>query len=514
MHVLLIIGAFLTSTAAVAYLFWLKSGIFLDPDFGWQIRTGSFLLEKLQNGNVWVWPFPKTDPFSYSMPSFPFVPHSWLSDILFAKLYEGAGWLSGLERVAIVTSIAAATALSITLLPRFRKQPLQATLILFLLSTSSILSYISVRPQAFSWLFFSIFVIIAYEERLWNKMSWILPILMVFWVNIHGGFIMGLGILLYRLLYATFSRTKAPKGILLITLLAFASTFINPYTVNIWREVFSTYFDDKLRSEISEWKPLLLRISEFHIPTLAISLVFILRPLFSKTSSKKEAKKRSKKYLELTILYAILLVDAMNGSKMFPFWLIAATYSTHRAMQTFYNDLPNQLARKRYIMILNLLVILSISTLALHIPRIWSSYQYFDEESYYPKKAVVFLKSELKNGNPHVVEEEIFTPFTWGGYMLQKIPEKKVFIDGRMTYWIQEKQPGESVDAFTEQAQLVWGWIDEEAVFDSYNIGTVLIPTTLPNDVFKKFARRLERIGWIKVYQDHNSVIYQRPDSI
>src|SRR3989337_506611 len=40
----------------------------LDPDFGWHVTMGRLISE---NG------IPKTDPFSYTMTSFPFVDHEW-----------------------------------------------------------------------------------------------------------------------------------------------------------------------------------------------------------------------------------------------------------------------------------------------------------------------------------------------------------------------------------------------------------------------------------------------------
>ena len=59
-----------------------KTLYFIDPDFGWHLATGNLILKS---------GFPKTDPFSYTMPSFLFVEHEWLVDIIFAKLYSVVG---------------------------------------------------------------------------------------------------------------------------------------------------------------------------------------------------------------------------------------------------------------------------------------------------------------------------------------------------------------------------------------------------------------------------------------
>ena len=50
----------------------------LDPDFGWRLRTGLIILES---------GIPKLDPYSYTMPDFPFVDHAWGFDTFLAFVY-------------------------------------------------------------------------------------------------------------------------------------------------------------------------------------------------------------------------------------------------------------------------------------------------------------------------------------------------------------------------------------------------------------------------------------------
>jgi DNA-directed RNA polymerase subunit RPC12/RpoP len=57
-----------------------------------------------------------------------------------------------------------------------------------------------------------------------------------------------------------------------------------------------------------------------------------------------------------------------------------------------------------------------------------NTYKTLREDVYYPKKAVVYLKNNLPQGN-------IFAPFGWGGYLVWHLPEKKVFISGQMPHW-------------------------------------------------------------------------------
>lgn len=91
----------------VFYLFiWITffiNGIsFLDPDFGWHLKMGQLILAR---------GIPITDPFSYTMSSFPFVDHEWLTNIMIAKLYPTLGFLglSAFYSTAAVLAIYIAT---------------------------------------------------------------------------------------------------------------------------------------------------------------------------------------------------------------------------------------------------------------------------------------------------------------------------------------------------------------------------------------------------------------------
>ncbi|MBM4123217.1 MAG: hypothetical protein FJ249_11585, partial [Nitrospira sp.] len=56
----------------------------VEPDFGWHLRTGLDLLT--QGGTM-----PATDPYSHTMPDWPWVEHAWLMDGLLGLLYKGLG---------------------------------------------------------------------------------------------------------------------------------------------------------------------------------------------------------------------------------------------------------------------------------------------------------------------------------------------------------------------------------------------------------------------------------------
>ncbi len=59
-----------------------------EPDFGWHLRTG---LDLLQHGGK----LPTLDPYSHTMPDWPWVEHSWLTDLIIGAFYSAIRRLWG-----------------------------------------------------------------------------------------------------------------------------------------------------------------------------------------------------------------------------------------------------------------------------------------------------------------------------------------------------------------------------------------------------------------------------------
>src|SRR5690348_14208149 len=67
-----------------------------EPDFGWHLRTG---LDLLNHGLA----LPQADPYSHTMPDWPWVEHAWLTDALMAAIYSGFGALGVIILFAAIT---------------------------------------------------------------------------------------------------------------------------------------------------------------------------------------------------------------------------------------------------------------------------------------------------------------------------------------------------------------------------------------------------------------------------
>ena len=144
------------------------------------------------------------------------------------------------------------------------------------------------------------------------------------------------------------------------------------------------------------------------------------------------------------------------------------------------------------------------------------------EGEFYPREATVFLEKNLPSG-------QIFSEYGWGGYLSWKLPQKKVFIDGRMPSWRYKENPsGESGYIMKEYVDMLSDKVSYKEVFEKYGVEVVLWPQKrkarfldalsqkIEEWLFKKEAPfdltiELEKDGWKRVYEDNTSQIFVTP---
>lgn len=181
--------------AFVTYFF--KGVSSLDPDFGWRYRVG----EIIYHDGV-----PKTDPFSYTMPTFPFVDHAWVFSFLIFLSYS----IFKNNLPSLLLTFLVFLSIFITNSrpddedffhsdsdPRFAKwmHPMSIAVICFLLL------YFSVRAQILSWFMFSLFNYLLFKKDNFSRYKYFFPLIFFIWANLHGGYFLGLMVFLYFIVY-------------------------------------------------------------------------------------------------------------------------------------------------------------------------------------------------------------------------------------------------------------------------------------------------------------------------
>lgn len=454
-------------------IFFLKGFLSIDPDFGWHIRFGEIISTSA---------IPQSDPFSYTMPSYPFINHEWLTDLATFKVYPSFGQI-GLS--VIYASVALLSLLLVTPRSKWATIPL-------LLSATLLISFVGIRPQIISWLFVAIILKIALDDKLWQKWRFGLPFLFVIWANLHGGFVIGLGII-FLIIFSKILQKRFVLSDLLIFLVSILITLINPYGINLWGEIWNSFSDPSLRWTVAEWNPILYRFNIIFLILFALSvfLAIIYRSSIS---------------LKQSLLFVILLLMGFSSLRNVPFWVLINIPILSLFFETFFREVKdNKHKLKRFNISYKILTVLMILVCIYHVTSSIKSDLEWPEERIYPVNAISFLKQNPPAG-------EIFSQYGWGGYLIWKYPDKKTFIDGRMPSWRWNPiNHTESSYAYKEYKDIIFYDKDFTQIFDKYNISTVLWSAAREVTKQKKsFIQKLEELGWKKIYQDEVAVIYQK----
>ena len=157
--------------------------ILTDQDPFWHVAAGNWIIAHRA--------VPYRDVFSFSMAGAPWVAHEWLSEVILAAVYDLAGW-GGLVVLAAFV-FAAALAILLALLLRYLS-PVPA-LLGVIGAFGLALGHLHVRPHIFGLLLLVIWLgclVAARQKERAPPLAYAL--LMLLWANLHGGFILGLGL--------------------------------------------------------------------------------------------------------------------------------------------------------------------------------------------------------------------------------------------------------------------------------------------------------------------------------
>ena len=241
-----------------------------DPDLWGHVRFGVDILR--QQG------LPAVDPYSFTSHR-PWINHEWLAEVGMAAAYLAAGpvGLSILKLLLLLTTFGLVwRELASRGVPPIAQDVLLAVCIIGCLTLTR-----TVRPQTFSLAIFAGLLVglRRIEDGRGGPHWWLLPVAMAIWANLHGGWLVGAGVLGLW----TAIRSVAPRGLsrrawATAGLAALVGTLATPQGLSMWR-----FLNDTVglgRADISEWQPLTGLPSGDALPwalTTMVALVGLVR---------------------------------------------------------------------------------------------------------------------------------------------------------------------------------------------------------------------------------------------
>lgn len=463
----------------LAYVFLLASKPLNDPDFWFHLKTGEYIV---LNSLI-----PKTDPFSFTFNGHPWIAHGWLSGLLFYVIQSRLGFGALIFLFALLITVA-----FWFVFRRCNAHPLISG-IAVLIGVLSMSTNIGVRPRVFTILLSSIFLYVLgnYARRGEGKAIWILVPLTALWVNLHGGYFIGLALIGLTMIGIVLDKwlgddqmRLGPRLFALSALMggSVLAILVNPYGAAMLIVPVRVLQSPVYKQIIVDWLS-----PDFHRPEV---LPFLL--LFLLTTAALALSPVRPKPSEILFFLATLYATLTSQRNMTIFALVAvplfANY-THHWLNS--NALGTYLSKSTIFesRILGLLFLLPLVFFAVQLKS--TVYAEVGQQTMdVPVKAVDHLKQNQIFGNT-------FTePNIWANYMIWSMPSNPVYIDGRDVY------PERFV---AEYAGIVFGTSDWREAFDRYKVQVAIVGQG------SLLARRMRSAGeWQEVYQDEMAIVFSR----
>lgn len=453
----------------------------VDTDMYWHLRTGQFILDTRT--------IPAVDPFSWTALGMPWVNVHWLSQII---LY-GAYALLGTPGLALLVALLVVLAF-VLVWKQMEGGPFLRAFIVVLAAAAAGAVW-TPRSQMATFVFTPLIAYLIYFYK-WKQIDrlWLIPIVFVAWVNLHGGYVSGFMVLGAILVGEVVNRMlgfdgsevlnwKRWRKLLIITLISGAVLVINPYTIDAMLLPFRTVNIGVLQDFIEEWAA-----PNFHelyqqpmVWMLLLTLVII-----GWSGRRLDAS-------DAVLLVIFAYISFLARRNMGLFALICAPILSRHAAALIGRYRWGQRPLSRGNPLINwiiLLLILGAAILKALVPVLPAA-QAQAEAKILPVPAADWIVANRPAG-------KLFNSYNWGGYLLWRLwPDYPIYADGRTDVY---------PNAFLQEyLQIVTGQKDAPALFDERGIRTVIIEQESP------LAAQLVKSGlWQENYRDEKAAVLTR----
>ena len=374
------------------------------------------------------------DIFSYFPKKEMWVDHEWLSGIIFHYLANFFGDYGLITLQILITFLVLfliyKTSQLINPENKYRISYYLAVLVGIHAGFSSTL-----RCQCFTYLFFALWLYLLERIRRGEtRLIWIFPATMLLWTNMHGGFLAGIGLVVFYII-GDFLNQKSVSKYFLILGLIIPVTLINPYGIKYW-----AYMLDAAtmhRPYITEWKA--FNPFKSFYKGLGFKILFLF--LFAGYGYRIFCKFRGKtgNHIGINIdkveIVALLITFylAMKHERHSVFFAILAASYGYQHFTAFLNAtfgrIENKISKIIHEDIREKLILAKeygfYFFLILASCSVLSSVPIAVNVDDYPVQEVEFIRKNNISGN-------LFVPFNWGSYAMWKLyPQNLVSIDGR-----------------------------------------------------------------------------------
>jgi hypothetical protein len=216
---------------------------------------------------------PRTDVLAWTTAGRPWLDQSWGAQLLLYGIWR----LGGFPLLTVVEAVLAVATWGLVAAACRRR-----TANLRLIAGAVLAGYVvaaaafSVRPQMFSLLLFAAELYLLEVARTRPRVALAIPLLMPLWANLHGAFIVGVGLVVIEVLAAGWRRDRpAAARYLLVTALGVAGLLANPWGVRVLGYALLLPANREVTGIVSEWGPTTVRQLTGILLVLAMGLLVV-----------------------------------------------------------------------------------------------------------------------------------------------------------------------------------------------------------------------------------------------
>jgi hypothetical protein len=220
---------------------------------------------------------PRTDAFAWTTAGRPWLDQNWGAQLLLYGIWR----LGGFALVVVVNTLVSVTAWGLVA-AACRRRTANLRVIagaVFIGYVASVATF-SARPQLFSLLLFAAELYLLEVARARPRVALAIPLLMVLWANLHGAFIVGIGLLAIEVAAAAWRRDR--PGVvryLLATVASVAALLVNPWGARVLGYALSIPTSRVITGQVSEWGPTNVRQlpGVLILPAIGVLVIALVR---------------------------------------------------------------------------------------------------------------------------------------------------------------------------------------------------------------------------------------------
>lgn len=477
------------------YVIIFRTGWFMnaDGDILWHIKQGEWYIAN----KTW---YINKELFSYMFDFREWIYLSWLSDIVFAVINKYLGF----QGLIIFTDLL--IVMTLYFIYRYLiKKGINFFVIIFIIIFGMELpaTHWIVRNHIFGQLFLVVWFIVLekYYEGKINRLVFLLPILNIVWVNMHGSFLYGMTLPVFFAAGAAFdvfvkkeeAKKKILMGLIGVGLLSLLTALINPFGI----KYFGSFLGSKEMAEFIKGNIGDFSSAKFNMGIMEKVNIFLGMVLFIFLI----VKKRIKIHYFLIILFyyyrAIFYSRDISILGLLFILIIPQIIDFDFLKSGMSNKISSWIRdveiKKYRWTIIPMMIIVVLFTL--YVPYIKGFLDRNSKLSEYkfPVGAVDFVKENNLTGR-------FFHSYIYGGYLIWRFyPEKVTMTDTRGSIF--------EYYSYMECMYILYGFIPPDKFIDKYEVKYFLLDKSRETGLIN--VMKLKKEKYSLLYEDSTSILFQ-----